>query len=93
MLYHVQAEFRPRVDLATFQAALMPAHSFYRLSGSPIGGSWIICSPEEGAHAWSERLTPYTQPGGWLFVSRFDTAEWYGQMTNEFWAWLREHSQ
>lgn len=89
VLYNVQAAFRPGVDVATFQAALNPADSWYRISNN----SWIICSPNEGARIWTERLSPYTQPGGWLFVSRVDTTEYYGRMPNEFWAWFRTHSE
>jgi len=88
MLYHVQAAMRPGVTLVAFQAALNPAHSWYRLSNS----SWLICSPLEGAQVWLGRLAPYTDPGGWLFISRFDTGEYYGRMPTAFWTWLTEHT-
>jgi hypothetical protein len=88
-LYHVIGEFRPGVDMAKFQAAMNPADSWYRVSNN----SWILCSPGEGAKAWQERLSPYTQPDGCLFVSRFDTEEYYGVMPTDFWAWLNTHKE
>ena len=83
LLYHVQAELKPRVDLRRFQEALNPAHSWYRLSNV----SWIICT-DETAFDWVRRLNPHVRT---VFVSRLDLDDHYGTMVPEFWTWLRQH--
>lgn len=86
MLYVVVMTLNPGVTINDAQAAMQPAHSWYRCTQT----SWVICS-NENAQIWVGRLMPHCQPQGTLFVSRLNPADHQGYMTQEFWNWWNLH--
>ena len=83
----MQATLNPGVTIRNFQQALNQAHSWYRVTPT----SWLICSPDEDADIWVERLTVLTRPGGALFISALNVTDYRGWMPHEFWIWWNNH--
>ncbi len=86
MLYLVTMTLNPGVTINDVQSAMQPAHSWYRCTPT----SWVVCT-RENATAWANRLMPYTQPQGTLFVCRLLPTDHQGWMTQEFWNWWNLH--
>jgi len=39
---------------------------------------------------WQERLLPLVNPGGYLFICKFDSTHYHGFMSPKFWEWFHE---
>jgi hypothetical protein len=87
MLYVVAMTLNPGVGMKRVQDAMNLAHSWYRFGVS----SWVLCTHESAA-TWSNRLSQFARPSGTMFIARLDPQEYQGWMTEEFWQWLRLHS-
>jgi hypothetical protein len=86
MLYIVSVtSFGVGSDANTFQAALQPANSWYRLSAM----AWIICT-DENAGTWSNRLR-LANANGQLFICQLNPADRHGWMVPDFWTWFDSH--
>ncbi len=49
---------------------------------------WIVYTTSD-ADKWLNRLKPFVEPDGSLFICKLDIARRNGWMNNEFWKWIK----
>lgn len=83
--YHIYISRKPDVAADDVQKKINLALDWFRYDPK----NWVVYTTSN-ASKWQERLRPFVDPGGHLFIVRLDVSDRQGWMTRKFWDWLRK---
>jgi hypothetical protein len=87
VLYVVQVQPNPGVNIAAVQQALGTVGDWYRIAM----WCWLI-DTDRNANQLVALLGPFVEPNGESFVSRIHPVERQGYKTQAFWNWIDNRS-
>jgi hypothetical protein len=83
-LYHIYIFPKQGVTKANIEARMNLARDWFRYNER-----CYVVKTTTDEKEWGERLLPLVDPGGYLFICRFDPAHYHGFMSSKFWEWFQ----
>lgn len=86
--YHVFIQPKKGVTSDQVEKKMNLSLDWFRYTSSV----WILYSTSR-IDKWQERLRPFVDPGGSLFLCRLDISQRKGWMKQEFWDWIKKNEK
>ena len=85
-LYHIFIKAKPETTITQVETTMNLAVDWFRYDQK----NWIIYTTSD-AKKWYARLKPFVEPGGNIFICKFDAGDYFGYMSKELWGWIEKY--